>query len=366
VTEDIPTFVAHASHPNFGEQAVEGRIGFDRWHMHFESEFGVFQIPISQLQIHKPDGKGEPIYFTDPAQPDLSVYTFDARVLRLRTLLEGSQTRVQLNAMRRQGEAKRNVKITVGFLVGCLVIAILGTASVKLMVRALVSRIPPKFEQDLGDKFFAELQQEETFIQDTNLQAKVDLAITPLLSSLPTNQIQFRFHIMEMPIANAFAIPGGHVVVTTGLLKLVDRPEELAGAVAHEIAHVTQKHMFRQIISAMGPALLFQLFMGNQGGLVGALGAGSQLLMTQSFSQEYELEADAVGWNYLVTAHIDPRGLTDILRKLKAEEDKERFGDIEIAALRSHPNTQKRIDRLEVKWKKLKQKSGFIEFEKPK
>jgi beta-barrel assembly-enhancing protease len=362
LTEDIPTFVAHACHPNFGEQAVEGRIGVDRWNMHFESEYGTFQIPISQLQIHKANGKGEPIYFADPAQPELSVYTFDTRVLRLRTLLDGAQTRVQLNAMRSQGEAKRNVKITVGFLVGCLVIALLATASVKLMVRVLVARIPPKFEQDIGDKFFAELQQEETFIQDTNLQAKVDLAVTPLLSSLPTNRMQFRFHIMETPIANAFALPGGHVVVTTGLLKLVDRPEELAGAVAHEIAHVTQKHMFRKIISEMGPALLFQLFMGNRGGLVGVLGAGSQLLMAQGFSQEYELEADSVGWNYLVSAHIDPRGMTDMLRKLKAEEDKE-FADLEIAALRSHPKTQKRIDRLEVKWKKLKQKTGFIVFE---
>jgi predicted Zn-dependent protease len=360
--EDIPTFVAHASHPNFGEGAVDGRIGFDRWHMHFESEYGNFQIPISQLQIHEPQGKGEPIYFTDPAQPDLWIYTFDVRVLRLRTLLDASQTRVQLNAIRKQGEAKRNIKITVGFLVGCLVIAVLATASVKLMVRALVSRIPPKFEQDLGDKFFAQLQQEETFVQDTNLQAKLDLAVTPLLSSLPTNQIQFRFHIMETPIANAFALPGGHVVVTTGLLKLVSRPEELAGAIAHEIAHVTQKHMFRKVISDMGPALLFQLFMGGQGGLVGVLGAGSQLIMAQGFSQEYELEADAVGWNYLVKAHIDPRGLTDMLRKLKAEEDKERLGDLEIAALRSHPSTEKRILRLEEKWKKLKQKSGFIEF----
>jgi len=364
--EDIPTFVAHASHPSLGEQAVDGRIGFDRWHMHFESEFGTFQIPIAQLQIHRASGKGEPIYFTDPSQPDLWVSTFDPRVLRLRTLLEASQTRVQLKQMRSQGEAKRNLKITLGFIVGCVVIAVIATASVGLIVRVLVSRIPPRFEQDLGDKFFAELQQEETFIQDTNLQSKLDLAVTPLLSSLPTNQIQFQFHIMEMPLANAFALPGGHVVVTTGMLKLVDRPEELAGAIAHEIAHVTQKHMFRQVISAMGPALLFQLFLGNQGGLVGALGAGSQLLMTQSFSQEYELEADAVGWNYLVEAHIDPRGLTDVLRKLKIEEDKERMSEMEIAAFRSHPTTQKRILRLEAKWKKLKQKSGFIEYEQSK
>ena len=363
--EDIPSFVAQASHPTLGEQAVDGRIGFDRWHMHFESEYGTFQIPISQLQIHQGKGKGEPVYFTDPGQPDLWIYTFDTRVLRLRTLLDAAQTRVQLKEMRSAGEAKRNIKITVGILVGCVVIAVVATASVRLMVRALVSRIPPKFEQDLGDKFFAELQQDETFIQDTNLQAKLDLAVTPLLASLPTNRIRFQFHIMEMPMANAFALPGGHVVVTTGMMKLVQRPEELAGAVAHEIAHVTQKHMFRQIISSMGPALLFQLFMGGQGGLVGAVGAGSQLMMTQSFSQEYELEADAVGWSYLVKAHIDPRGLTDVLRKLKEQEDKELAG-IGIPAFNSHPATQKRILRLEEKWNKLKQKPDFIEFEKPK
>jgi len=363
--EDIPTFVAQASHPSLGEQAVDGRIGFDRWHMHFESEYGTFQIPLSQLQIHQGKGKGEPVYFTDPGQPDLWIYTFDTRVLRLRTLLDAAQTRVQLKEMRSQGEAKRNIRITVGILVSCVVIAVVATASVRLMVRALVSRIPPKFEQDLGDKFFAELQQDETFIQDTNLQAKLDQAITPLLASLPTNQIRFQFHIMEMPMANAFALPGGHVVVTTGMMKLVQRPEELAGAVAHEIAHVTQKHMFRQIIASMGPALLFQLFTGGQGGLVGALGAGSQLMMTQSFSQEYELEADAVGWNYLVQAHIDPRGLTDVLRKLKEEEDKELAG-MGIPAFNSHPATQKRILRLEEKWKKLKQKPDFIEFEKSK
>jgi predicted Zn-dependent protease len=361
--EDIPTFVAHASHSSLGGQPVDGRIGFDRWHLHFESECGTFQIPISQLQIHKGDGKGEPVYFGDPGQPELSIYTFDNRVLRLRTLLDAAQTRVQLRQIRSQSEAKRNVKITFGFIAGCIVLAVVATASVRLMVRALVSRIPPKFEQDIGDKYFAELQQEETFIQDTNLQAKVDLAVTPLMVSLPTNRIHFQFHIMEMPLANAFALPGGHVVVTTGLLKLVGRPEELAGAVAHEIAHVTQKHMFRQRISQMGPALVFQRFFGNQGGLVGVLGAGSQLLMTQSFSQEYELEADSVGWNYLVAAHIDPRGLTDVLRKLKDEEDRERISEMEFSGFRSHPTTQKRILRLEEKWKKLKQKSGFIQFE---
>ena len=81
--------------------------------------------------------------------------------------------------------------------------------------------------------------------------------------------------------------------------------------------------------------------------------------MGQGFSQEYELEADAVGWESLVAAHIDPRGMTEMLIKLKGVQH--RMGaDAQFHAFSSHPATEKRIQRLEAKWKKLKDKSGFI------
>jgi predicted Zn-dependent protease len=105
--------------------------------------------------------------------------------------------------------------------------------------------------------------------------------------------------------------------------------------------------------------LIFRAFFG--GGSAGLIGAGSGLLVGQSFSQEYELEADAVGFNYLVAAHVDPRGLADMLGKLEAEQ--RRYGDsFGPQAFSSHPATQKRIDRLNAKWKKLKNKTGFIDF----
>ena len=123
-------------------------------------------------------------------------------------------------------------------------------------------------------------------------------------------------------------------MVTTGLLKLASRPEEVAAAVAHELAHVTQKHSFRQAISSARPFLLFRMFFGGRGGS-GLIGRGSELLVSQSFSQEYELEADAVGWDYLVSAHIYPRSLPELLKKLNSTESKEQAS--EIRAFSSHP-----------------------------
>jgi predicted Zn-dependent protease len=96
---------------------------------------------------------------------------------------------------------------------------------------------------------------------------------------------------------------------------------------------------------------------------MGVLAGSSQVLVYQSFSQEYELEADDAGWQLLVAAHIDPRGLADMLKKLEAEEARMKFRSVTPQAFSSHPATEKRIRRLEAKWRKLKDKSGFIEYE---
>jgi len=101
-----------------------------------------------------------------------------------------------------------------------------------VMVRSLVARIPPKYEKELGDQVMAELKQEVTFVFDPKLLAKLDRGVVPLLSALPTNQVQFQFYLLDDPLPNAFALPGGHVVVTTALLEMADRPEQIAGVVA--------------------------------------------------------------------------------------------------------------------------------------
>src|SRR5262249_60882305 len=137
-----------------------------------------------------------------------------------------------------------------------------------------------------------------------------------LLASVGGRQTNYTFCIAEEEEPNAFALPGGHVVVTTGLLKMTSRPEELLGVISHEVAHVTRKHGIRKAIASAGPFLIFRVFLGGDGsGVAGVVGGASDLLVRQGFSQAYETEADDVGWQAMVAAKIDPRGMTTMFEK---------------------------------------------------
>lgn len=351
-------FAGEAFHSGWAEGSVQGTISIDRLRLRFAGTGVSLEIPLICLQIN-PEESGS-VAFSSTRQPEWVVRTPDSEILSHRILREQPHTRNQLRELENTGEWKRRLTITFGVLGVFCVLAWLVWLATGVMVRVLVARIPPQWEQQIGDKAMAELRKEETFLQDVNLLTKLDRAVSPLLKSLPASSIQYKFYLVEEPLPNAFALPGGHVIVTTGLLEMAGRPEEIAGVVAHEVAHVTQKHAFRQTISRAGPYLIFQVFFGGSKGLLPMLGGSSELLINQSFSRNFEFEADEVGWDLLVAAHIDPRGLADMLRKFQAEENKMRGVVPHIQAFSSHPATQTRIQRLDSKWSGLKNKTGFV------
>ena len=355
------SFIAHANDPTLGEATAEGRVWADRWNLHFESDIIAIEIPLARLEISFATEKNGPIPFSDPEREGCIISTFDQRILSWPALHQQTNTHQQIQTLREQADLKKRLIIT-GVFVGVIILFVLLTPVLTgLMVNSLVSRVPPKWEQELGDSQLAELKGTETFLEDARLKARLDEALEPLFASIPASGVKFKSYIMDENDPNAFALPGGHVIVTTGLLKLLDKPEQIAGAAAHEIAHVTCKHGLRQIISEGGAFLVVQLFLGGRS-VMSVVGAGSALLVGQGFSQEYELEADSVGWNYMVRAHVDPRGMIVALQKLRAYEAQHKDPDQLPQAFSSHPATDKRIVRLEKKWKKMPIKSGFIQF----
>jgi Zn-dependent protease with chaperone function len=354
------TFEAQAFHPDLGNEVVNGEMFFAGWVLRFRSGAVAVEIPLDRLVADVTDGDGR-LFFTDPEQPELKIMTADPALLKCHTLPQVERIRGQLTARLTRRELLRRLKLVLYFVGTCVLIVWTGIAAMGAMVRAVAARVPPEWEAEVGDNLIAELKTEMTFVENSNDVAALTTLAEPLLRALPAGPTKYTFHVVRDDEPNAHALPGGHILVNTGLLELADRPEELLGVIAHEAAHVTLKHHFRKGIAAGGPYLVFQMFVGGRGGTLGALAGVSALMIGQGFSQDYEMEADDAGWEYLVKANIDPRGMAAVFRKLKAYESMQKALKIP-QAFSSHPALEKRLRRLENKWKKLPRKSGFLVF----
>jgi beta-barrel assembly-enhancing protease len=361
ITDQV--FEAHAFHPDLGQEALEGTITCSARSLVFSADDTVVEIPASQLVAEFENIGDGRLIFRNGLRQDWTLITSDFSVLELRSVPYLAQLAARVESQLVRREVTRRVRIALLFFAGCGVALALGMLAVSAMVQSIVGRISPEMEAQLGKEALKEFKEDLEVIDDPQRVAALAATAKPLLEALP-GQREWHFYIVQTEMLNAVALPGGHILVTRGLLERVERPEELLGIVAHEVAHVTKRHGFRKQISAVGPFLVFQIFMRGRSGVMAVVGGGSALLVEQSFSQEYEKEADEVGWAYLVAANIDPRGMISVFRKLKAAEAAQgNVGLLLPTAFQSHPDVNKRIARLEAKWNRLPRKSGFIEFQ---
>lgn len=155
---------------------------------------------------------------------------------------------------------------------------------------------------------------------DPEIRAYVDRIGRRLVAGTETPDAHFTFTVLDSPIVNAFAVPGGYVYVTRGLLALANDEAELAGVIGHEIGHVTARHgaqrHSRNVIVGLGAGLLGAII-GNAGASeLLNLGAG---LYLRSYSREQEFEADSLGLRYLARADYDPDAMAGFLDSLGAK-----------------------------------------------
>lgn len=139
-----------------------------------------------------------------------------------------------------------------------------------------------------------------------------------LARTVERRELQYTFTVLNSPIVNAFAISGGYVYVTRGLVELADNEAQLAGVMAHELGHVTALHHARRY----GQGLLATVLLGGLavagGGSLAQVGQLGATALLQSYSRENEFEADDLAMRYMSRAGYDPRELAVFLAKLRA------------------------------------------------
>ncbi|HYH07468.1 MAG TPA: M48 family metallopeptidase [Thermoanaerobaculia bacterium] len=201
-------------------------------------------------------------------------------------------------------------------------------------------------EWQLGAQLSQEIARQVRFNNDPTLNAYIRNMGQRIVQQgpAPFNQLPWQFHVVQDDAINAFAIPGGHVYVHTGLIKNADNAAELAGVIAHEISHVTARHSTEQLSRQYGLSIIASLVLGQNPGqlaqIAAQIAAGGAMAR---FSREAEEEADELGIQAMAAAGYNPAGMATMFEEL-LEHRQGQPGRVE-QFFSTHPLTEDRMRR---------------------
>ena len=210
---------------------------------------------------------------------------------------------------------------------------------------AIARSLPPILDRGVGDSAFAFYDQRvfDPSEAPVRQQQRVRQLFAQMVAATGEPPRRYRLHLRrsEMLGANAVAFPGGVIVVTDALIQLSRHDDELAGVLAHELAHVSERHGMRSLVRSLGLVLLVQLFLGDSISLLdeaATVGAG---LTQLSYGRAFELEADARAAELMRTLDRDPTRMLDLLQRMlqACGEDCENIPPL----LSSHPGLEERL-----------------------
>jgi predicted Zn-dependent protease len=234
----------------------------------------------------------------------------------------------------------------------CFALLVLGCAVNPVSGRPELVLMSSDRERELG------AEQEKQFLAEVGRSdhaattSWVDAVGARLAAHSPRQDVDYRFHVVDLEVPNAFALPGGPVFVTRGLLALARSEDELAAVIGHEIGHVAARHSVRKTTAATPLALVFGVpaaIVGSVsrplGTLVGLPGAIVSGIALSAYGREQEYEADELGAKLALAAGFRPLALAEFLERLEREEALHAEGPPPLSFFASHPRTPDRTRR---------------------
>jgi predicted Zn-dependent protease len=201
-------------------------------------------------------------------------------------------------------------------------------------------------EIEMGRQGARDAESAIGLVDDQGLQAYVNRLGTTLAATSERPNLPWQFRVVDDPTPNAFALPGGFIFVTRGLMGLMDSEAELATVLGHEIGHVTARHSVRMLSRAQLAQLglgIGMIFLPELASLGNVAGAGLQLLFLK-YGRDAEHQADDLGFKYALNGGYDVREMADVFRTLERASQTEGQSPLP-TWLSTHPYPAERIER---------------------
>lgn len=294
------------------------------------------------IQIQRDGGLSEVIWYYDQImKADDGRFLYPGPIQQALHIPSSAFTEALMQRMRQQaGSIRRHrgstlLKLLLAFVV---LAALFYFVAVPRIASGLAGRVSLDYEKELGEGMYRSLQGSFTvdeqrtvlindFFRQLNVRSPYDVKIT----------------VVKGDIANAFAIPGGRIVVYDKLLNGITSYPQLAALLAHEYVHVQNRHTLRSLFRQMSSSLFLSLFFGNLDVVGAVLIQNTDQLKDLSYSRSLETEADEQGAALLANRRIDCNGFVQLFQLLQ----KETGGGEVPEFINSHPNLDKRIRNIQ-------------------
>lgn len=239
------------------------------------------------------------------------------------------------------------------------VAAVLFTVSVASATpAAAINLFSVQQDAEVGRQAAADAERQLPMLRDAAVESYVNAIVRRLVAAAPGPRFSYRARVVNAADINAFALPGGYLYVNRGLIEAVRSEGELAGVLAHEIAHIAQRHGTSQVTKAYGAQLGVGLLGQILGGRDNRLGIGEQIVgslglnaLFMKFGRDAENEADRVGAQMMARAGYDPMAMASFFDLLAARQRSNPGAVAQFFS--SHPSPQNRSAKIRAQAQQL-------------
>lgn len=217
-------------------------------------------------------------------------------------------------------------------------------------------------ELAMGAQAHKSIMKQKKPLNNSTVQSYVNRIGQQLAKQSHRKDLKYTFTVLDDPSVNAFALPGGYIYITTGIMSYLNSEGELAGVLGHEIGHVTAKHGVKQQSAGVASSVLLSVLAKQAGGSGNELGSLNKALLS-GYGRDHELQADRLGAEYLARIGFAPKNMIDVVGVLKAQEEFDKFQAQKEGrqprayhgVFASHPDNDSRLQKIIAEAGKYKQ-----------